>query len=120
MIIIPKEKAWFGYDNSTYYYCFDKKNNEYDSLYYNVYELLSDVTVDKENKLHSYNDKPAIIIYAEGETYKRWFINGMSSRENTEKPFVIKKKSYYSFESGQSIFMEQVIENLNNIKNHAI
>jgi hypothetical protein len=113
MIIIPKEKAWFGYNNSGYYFCFDKENNEYGSLFYNEYKILSDVTVDKENRLHSYNDQPALIIQAEA-VYKMWFINGMNSRENTEKPFVIKKHIYYSFESGQSIFANQVIYNLNN------
>jgi hypothetical protein len=95
MKTIKKEDAViYGANWNGVYYCFEKGKNfnyqHYEPL--SVINILSDVIVDDENRIHCEDDKPVIYISSfDNFYYKRWFLNGYNGRKNNEKPFFIRK-----------------------------
>jgi hypothetical protein len=121
MIIIPKEKAWFGHGSygygDGYYYCFDYENNNHYNTYFNQCEILSDVTVNQRNEIHSFDDKPALV-YKKPDNIiqKLWFKNGILERENKEKSYIIDIGRGYCVGNGFGINIKTVLNNLKNLK----
>jgi hypothetical protein len=111
--IIPKEKAKIFCDKyGDEYYCFDYNNHNYLLSGHNHYEILSDVTVNERNEIHSYNDQPAFIYKDQLGINKMWFINGINKRENPERADLITKGSaYYIFDTVFSLGL--IRKNLN-------
>jgi hypothetical protein len=121
MKIIPKEKSWFGYGYSSInsihtYYCFEHENNNYLDGFLNQYTILSNITVNEKNEIHSYNDKP-LVYKDELQINKLWFQNGIIKRENPEKPYLVElKKCFYVKIGFAEVSINNVIKNLKSLK----
>jgi hypothetical protein len=116
MITIPKEKAWFGYDSNGAYLCFDYDNsNCIRPLYYNRHKMLTDITVNDKNEIHSFNDQCALIIKIGSSFYKMWFVGGLIKRENIEKPCIMEIGQYYPLHTG-NVYISDVRINLGKLK----
>jgi hypothetical protein len=127
MNIIPKEKAFIycvKKKNIETFFAVNKEEVEIDKInYYFCFYTernIEDVTVNKNNELHSYDDQPALVFLSEGAVCKRWFINGMAGRENQEKANISLKNTHYIIGSGllgTMVNFNRVKENIYEIKN---
>jgi hypothetical protein len=91
MKIIPKDKAWICKWNGEYY-CFDREptNTFLEPAYNHIRLLYEDITVNSSNRIHSFNDKPALVSKTHGNLkVLTWFQNGIQKRENEERPHTI-------------------------------
>jgi hypothetical protein len=127
MLIIPKEKARFYYkikNARKVEYCVEVGDKfffaQFDNSPFrlsNIYSdavFLQDITVNEEGKIHSFDDKPALIYQIKNSIFKKWFMNGFAERKNKEKPYCIEKgKTCYFGESG---FLTDIIRKSNIIK----
>jgi hypothetical protein len=121
MILIPKEEAKFFVKNAhSGLYCFGKENkniiSDYeDAIGYNSCKILESVITDEEGRLHSFNDRPAVVYFWNEQFYKEWFVHGINKRENPEKSKYISKGIMYCVGSDLTNINE-VRENLKIIK----
>ncbi len=112
MIAIPAKKARIFYISGTsirnYYYknkilfCFtakekDKVRDKYKFINFNI-PILRDVTVNEEGRLHSYDDKPALVFNYNGDIVSVWAENGFFKREE-KAAVVVSKKCYYIYDN---------------------
>jgi hypothetical protein len=128
MKIIKKENAVICYlpkYEASIYYCFNN-NVEYDTgafvlSDFNGNKLLTDITVDDEDRIHSFDDKAgfswSIRRFRKNIFTFLWFQHGLIKRENPEKSYKVVKNDYYFCEGLDRITMATVLRNLKLIKN---
>jgi hypothetical protein len=115
---IPKEKAFIYFAGNTFY-CFDEEkhnaffaHNPFIRIFAND-KIMNDVHVNKQNRIHSYNDQPLIIKTKNKTNYKIWYLDGIKKRENKEKPFkIIKGYAYYT--ENDIVLIYKIKENMKN------
>jgi hypothetical protein len=123
---IPKENI-FIYTINDIYYCLDKTKNSIEGLGNGWYGrdniFLEDVTIDSKGRIHSFNDKPAIVcrnnFYGKISKVSYWLKDGKWGRENEEKPYYVqvsKEDSKYFILNGKTTIVvssEYIRKNLN-------
>jgi hypothetical protein len=102
------------------YYCVEK-TEENIKKYYNLEiirdcEILKDVAVDEQYRIHSIDNKATLVFRSNDNIYYYWFQNGKNERENPEKIFIKKyhknREGNFYYANRERVRLAEVIKNV--------